>query len=43
MLIVLGGNKIRGGYYTPFGLHHETDGRPCRAVVVNVKCKYCRV
>ena len=28
------GNKVRGGYYTPFGLHHETDGRPYRAVTI---------
>jgi hypothetical protein len=28
------GNTIRGGYYAPFGLHHETDGRPYRASTV---------
>jgi hypothetical protein len=26
--------QVRGGYYTPFGLHHETDGRPYRAVTI---------
>ena len=33
------GNQIRGGYYTPFGLHHETDGRPYRAATVLVYLK----
>ena len=28
------GNALQGGYYTPFGLHHETDGRPYRAKTI---------
>eukprot|EP01052_Picozoa_sp_SAG31_P047503 SAG31_NODE_9536_length_1262_cov_1.006879_1_plen_262_part_00 len=33
------GNSIRGGYYAPFGLHHETDGRPYRAVTILIYLK----
>jgi hypothetical protein len=28
------GNLLQGGHYTPFGLHHETDGRPYRAKTI---------
>ena len=28
------GNDIKQGYYAPFGLHHETDGRPYRAKTI---------
>ena len=28
------GNTLHAGHYTPFGLHHETDGRPYRAKTV---------
>lgn len=28
------GNVMQAGHYTPFGLHHETDGRPYRAKTI---------
>ena len=28
------GNTMHAGHYTPFGLHHETDGRPYRAKTI---------
>ena len=28
------GNVLQDGHYTPFGLHHETDGRPYRAKTI---------